>query len=277
MTPTNAAIWFIESHLDKQLTLKRIAEVAQVSPEHLWHEFLAVTGETVMGYVRARRMTDAGDILAAGDTNILTIALRFGYSSHEAFSRAFKDVFGASPKDYRKAHENLSEKRKGPMLMAENTLEAINEPRMESRSIMRVVGVRRVYSSNGSAAGIPSQWQEFAQHIGHVPGQLSDESYGVCRMLDDGMEYVCGVEVTENAEALEGLHSIEFEPQNCAVFKHDGHISTIRRTWSTIFQEWLPEAEFVRANAPDFEWYSADFDPITGNGRVEIWIPLETK
>lgn len=85
MTPANAAIWYIESHLSKRLTLNDIARFSQVTPEHMSRAFLAVTGMTVMSYVRARRMTEAGDILAVNDTDILTIALCFGYNSHEAF------------------------------------------------------------------------------------------------------------------------------------------------------------------------------------------------
>lgn len=277
MTPTNAAIWYIESHLSTRLTLNTVAEVAKVSPEHLSRAFLAVTGMTVMNYVRARRMTEAGDVLAANDADILTVALCFGYSSHEAFSRAFKDVFGVSPRDYRATHQTLKLRRKEPILMTETPLEALHEPRIETRSEMTILGLQRVYGNGESAAGIPNQWQEFVSYIGHLPNQKSGETYGVCRMLDGGMQYVCGVEVSAETDAPEGLFKLHLEPQTYAVFEHEGHVSTIRQTWTTIFQNWLPSADIDRADAPDFEWYSADFDPVSGNGRIEIWIPVETK
>lgn len=277
MTPTNTAIWYIESHLKKQLTLSDIAQVAKVSPEHLAREFLAVTGMTVMSYVRARRMTEAGDVLASNDVDILTIALCFGYNSHEAFSRAFKEVFEVSPSEYRALHQSCIQKRKEPLLMEEIAFEAIDDPRIETRSGMCIVGLKRVYSNNESAAGIPNQWQDFVPHLGHIPGQQSDETYGVCQMLGDGMQYVCGVEVTANTDVPAELFKLDIEPQTYAVFKHEGHVSTIRQTWATIFQRWLPEANATRANAPDFEWYSSHFDPISGTGRIEIWIPLERK
>ena len=277
MTPTNAAIWYIESHLSKRLTLSGIAGFAQVTPEHMSRAFLAVTGMTVMSYVRARRMTEAGDILAANDADILTIALCVGYNSHEAFSRAFKKVFEVTPQDYRRTHHNLNHKRQEPILMDETVLEHISDPRIESRSGMSIIGLRRVYENDESAAGIPNQWQEFLQHLDNIPNQQSDETYGICRVQDNGLEYVCGVQVSVDTEASDGLSKLVLDPQTYAVFQHEGHISTIRKTWATIFQKVLPEADFVRANAPDFEWYSADFDPVSGSGRIEIWIPLETE
>lgn len=161
--------------------------------------------------------------------------------------------------------------------MNETLLDDISDPRIEARSGMSIIGLRRVYGEDESAAGIPNQWQEFVQHIGHIPNQKNDETYGVCHMTDNGLEYICGVEVTANDDVPKGLHKLELGPQNYAVFQHDGHISTIRRTWATIFQKALPEADFVRADAPDFEWYSSDFDPISGTGRIEIWIPLKLK
>ena len=193
------------------------------------------------------------------------------------FSRAFKEVFEVPPSEYRALHQSCIKKRKEPLLMEETAFEAIDDPRIETRSGMCIVGLKRVYSDNESAAGIPSQWQNFVPHLGHIPGQQSDETYGVCQMLADGMQYVCGVEVPPNPDVPAELFRLDIEPQTYAVFKHEGHVSTIRQTWVTIFQKWLPEANVIRANAPDFEWYSSDFDPVSGKGRIEIWIPLESE
>ncbi|HEX5230778.1 MAG TPA: GyrI-like domain-containing protein, partial [Bradyrhizobium sp.] len=59
-----------------------------------------------------------------------------------------------------------------------------------------------------------------------------------------------------------------------AVFAHRDHVSTIRRTINTIWNEWLPASGLKAADAPNFERYDANFDPVTGNGGLEIWIPV---
>jgi AraC family transcriptional regulator len=62
-----------------------------------------------------------------------------------------------------------------------------------------------------------------------------------------------------------------------AVFTHEGHISTIRRTWMTIFGRWFATSGYESDCAPEFERYDHRFDANTGNGAVEIWIPVKPK
>ena len=53
-------------------------------------------------YLRYRRLAFALKELRDTDTGILDIALNYGFSSHEAFTRAFKEAYGMTPVDYRK-------------------------------------------------------------------------------------------------------------------------------------------------------------------------------
>ena len=62
--------------------------------------------------------------------------------------------------------------------------------------------------------------------------------------------------------------------QKYAVFTHSEHISTIRRTVNTIWNHWLPISGMKAADAPSFERYDEAFDPATGNGGLEIWVPV---
>jgi hypothetical protein len=59
-----------------------------------------------------------------------------------------------------------------------------------------------------------------------------------------------------------------------AVFTHKDHISTIRRAINTVWNHWLPASRLKAADAPNFERYDGNFDPLTGNGGLEIWIPV---
>jgi AraC family transcriptional regulator len=58
------------------------------------------------------------------------------------------------------------------------------------------------------------------------------------------------------------------------VFAHSEHISTFRRTVNTIWNQWLPASGLKVADAPNFERYDVNFDPLTGSGGLEIWIPV---
>jgi AraC family transcriptional regulator len=59
------------------------------------------------------------------------------------------------------------------------------------------------------------------------------------------------------------------------VFSHCDHISRIRATVYTIWNKWLPTSGYRHADAADFELYDHRFDPRTGTGAVEIWLPIE--
>jgi AraC-like DNA-binding protein len=69
--------------------------------------------------------------------------------------------------------------------------------------------------------------------------------------------------------------TIRIAARKYLVFEHRGHVSTIRATVATIWNKYLPEARVKVVQAPDFERYDDQFDPATGSGVVEIWIPIE--
>ena len=59
-----------------------------------------------------------------------------------------------------------------------------------------------------------------------------------------------------------------------AVFTHAEHVSTIRGTMNAIWNSWLPTSGYQAADAPGLERYDEKFNPETGLGGFEIWIPV---
>jgi len=98
------SVSFIESRLSDELNVNYLAEQMFYSKSHYKRLFQAVIGEPVMEYVKKRRLQRAGMMLCETDKTILEIALHFGYSSHEGFSRAFKIHFGMPPLQYRQRY-----------------------------------------------------------------------------------------------------------------------------------------------------------------------------
>ena len=56
--------------------------------------------------------------------------------------------------------------------------------------------------------------------------------------------------------------------------KH-GHVAKIGAAYAAIWNQWLPASGHVPADAPNFERYSEQFDPVSGMGGLEIWLPLK--
>ena len=273
-TPVNRALWFIESHLTHDLTLDEIADAGCVSRYHMSRVFAVTMGCPIMRYVRGRRLTEAARALVDGAPDILNVALDVGYGSHEAFTRAFREQFGLTPEAVR-AQGSLKDIRvMEAMKMQETLLEKV-EARIEKRNVLLIAGLGARYSCE-SSAGIPAQWQKFVPHLGSISGQVGRTAYGVkCNFDDDGnFDYTCGVEVAHFSRVSTDWNRVRIPAQEYAVFTHRDHISTIRSTWATIWNKWLPQSGRQMADAPHYELYGEDFDSMTGRGLVEIWVPL---
>lgn len=269
------AVWFIENRFADDITLNDIAQVGGVSRFHLSRSFGTLTGYSVMGYVRGRRLTWAAGKLMAGAPDILSVALDAGYNSHEAFTRAFRDHFGQTPEQVRAQGIYDPARLVEPLRIDETLLVNLEEPRIEDVSAMRIAGFaeRFTFMTNH---GIPTLWQRFAPHIGHMPGQRGAFTYGVVADFeeDGSFGYLAGVEVSPTAELDAGMGYIDIPAQRYAVFAHRGHISTMRRTAYSIWAHYFPASALVPTSGPNFERYGAEHDSATGNGLVEVWVPI---
>jgi AraC family transcriptional regulator len=276
MNPAQKALWFIESHLADNLTLDEIAGVAGISRFHMVRAFAATTGLSVMRYVRIRRLTEAARALANGAPDILQLALEADYGSHEAFTRAFRDHFGITPEAVRSLARLDNLRLQEPIKMDSTLTDNLQAPRFETSKPLLVAGLGERYNHEDSGAGIPGLWQRFHQSVAHIPGRIGPVAYGVCCNGDDAgnFDYIAGVEVADFSDLPREFSSVRIPEQKYAVFTHRDHVSTIRRTIITAWNQWLPASGLKAADAPNFERYDTNFDPLTGNGGLEIWVPV---
>lgn len=275
MNPVQKALWYVESHFSSEITLDDIAAASEVSRYYLTRAFGAATGQPLMRYVRGRRLTEAARSLANGAPDILTLALAAGYSSHEAFTRAFAEQFGCTPESVRAQGHVAELKLVEALRMDQTPLSTLQPPRFVTGKPLLFAGLKDRYTPE-SSAGIPAQWQRFLPHFGHVPGQVGNVAYGVMYNSDDenNFEYLAGVEVPDFSQLPANLDRLRVPAQRYVVFNHPGHIAEVRRTWNTIWNKWFPESGHEAADGPAFERYGETFDPQTGNGGFELWIPI---
>ena len=274
--PAAKALWFIESHFREEIDLQAIADAAGVSRYHISRVFGLATGRSIMQYVRGRRLTEAARALVQGAPDILAVALEVGYTSHEGFTRAFRDQFVRTPEAVRGEGtlENLLLTE--AIKMDESLLTNLQPPRFENGKTLLIAGLSERYNSETSAS-IPAQWQKFVPHLGHIQGQVGRATYGVLCNSDDAgnTEYLSGVEVADFARVPSEFSRLRIPGHRYAVFTHRDHVSTIRRAWFTIFNKWLPASGFQLAEAPEFERYGEEFNGATGAGGFEIWLPVK--
>jgi AraC family transcriptional regulator len=219
MSITAKALWYIESHLSGDASLDAIAAVAGVSQFHLSRAFGTSTGYSLGAYVRARRLTGAARQLAEGAPDILAIALDAGYSSHEAFTRAFRQHFGQTPEGVRAQAALQSLKLTEPLRMQPSSTVPLAPPRVVESGELLIFGLGQHYNCQ-SNAGIPSQWDAFLPHFGHIPGQQGRIAFGVICNFDDAgnYDYICGVEVSAFPAHPPEFTRLRIPPRTYAVF-----------------------------------------------------------
>jgi len=261
-------LWRVETELHEGPTLEHLARAEGVSPFHLSRAFTLVTGQPLIAYVRARRLSVACQQLRNSDCAIVDVAFDAGYESHEGFARAFRRRFGISPsaaRDLSVAISNMQE----PFVMSTKTPKI--SARFEDWPGLRLVGMDRSYTM-ADRARIPAQWGEAATAL--APEIFMGETFGVSHGFEgERFRYLVGYADDGRGET-DGLDRMDLPAGRYAVFDHAGHISEIAATWGAIFSSWAPEAGVVLKDGPEIEVYETGFDPETPGG-VSIWIPVE--
>ena len=93
---------YIETHLDDELSLDKIADALNYSKFYVARIFHEETGCTVYKYIQGRRLTLAAQKLVETKQPIVEIAYEAHYDSQQAFTLAFKQAYKCTPKIYRK-------------------------------------------------------------------------------------------------------------------------------------------------------------------------------
>jgi AraC family transcriptional regulator len=275
MSLAEKTAWIIERNMDRPLTLEGLAEAVGVSRAHLARAFGAATGRSVVAYLRARRLSHSAEALAEGAPDILQVALDAGYSSHEAFTRAFREQFGATP-------EAVREKRSLDGLQLTRAPDLAQHPRgptpksrIVDEGVVRVVGLSEHFPC-GPSYGITRLWQRFVPYMDAIPSKDEAMPVGVTLNVNDdaGFEYVAALEVKTFGETHPDLVRLEIPARRYAVFTHAGHVTKLQETFRAIWDECLPAMKVEPAEAPTLERHLPEFDPMTGEGGINVWIPL---
>lgn len=283
------AIRFMESHLTERLDAERVAASVHLSYYHFHRIFAAMTGETIGDYIRKRRLTEAAVALLSCERPILDIALEYQFESQEAFSRSFKQVFGASPGSFRK-------RSKRPMFLEKDTLLGERlQHRLDAISLVPsitaiendidVVGISGAASPDHNT--IPELWEELLQRRHEIQAMTPElTGYGICPPQHDvGFQditehspfgHMAGFSVERITGVPHGMRTYTISAGAYAVFKHIGTTQQLRSTYDYIWGTWLSSTPLRLADRADFEVYGRDFyGSHHPQSTIWIYIPIQ--
>lgn len=96
---------YLEANFDQPLNLEEVALQAHLSPYHFHRIFKAVVGETLGDFMRRLKMEKSASVLFYHKRSITEVALDFGFSSSQAFAKAFKQHFGLTASQVRECQD----------------------------------------------------------------------------------------------------------------------------------------------------------------------------
>lgn len=277
------AINYMEENLLEDITVEHISRKINISSYHFQKTFSILTGITISDYLRKRRLSLAAEDLIQSNFKIIDIALKYGYDTPEAFSKAFRRQHGLSPTDARKRKGKLHSYNRLQIQVILRGADMMKYKIVE-RSAFQIVGVNRIFSlqNDENLRGIPSFWEEcnnngfdeelFKINDGDITGVL-----GVCmgkteESQGDKIEYWIATEYPGLVPTH--MKSFTIPTSKWAVFEVHGPMpDAMSKVWKKIFSEWFPSSGYEHAGLPEFEVYSED-DPSSLDLYSEIWIPI---
>ncbi|MFF4391092.1 MULTISPECIES: AraC family transcriptional regulator [unclassified Streptomyces] len=279
----NQAMEHIEHRLDQPIEAADLARIAVTSEYHFRRLFSALAGMPLSEYIRRRRLTVAGAEVLGGERTLLEIAVRYGYTSGEAFARAFRAVHGVGPGEARRHGATLrSQPRMSFRLIVEGS--SSMEYKVVEKDEFRVVGrkARVPLVHEGPNPAIAAFIREIGQEtLRRIQGLSDQEPEGIVSASDDlhdsraegtELDYYHGV--VTRAAVPEDMDALTVRAGTWAVFESSGPFpQTLQYLWRDVFTQWFPSNPYRSRPGPEILRTRLSQDGTEAN--AELWIPVE--
>lgn len=281
------AIIFIENNLYEPITACSVANAVYYSYYHFHRYFHIMMGETIGEYIRFRRLTEVAKALLYTKKKILDIAVLLHFQSHEAFTRAFKNRYGVTPKQYRNNGINTLIGNKlqldaDELVHRQSKITLIPEIIMvQSKTIM---GIR--FETSVADNKSVTQWNIFNKHLKKMKiAPVNSNRYGFFEISnhceakifneDSLTTAFIGIEVDKTSIPPDNMLIKEFFGGKYAKFTHTGTVDTLYMTYKYIWATWFPNSNNQLDIRDDFECYTERFlGAENDKSQIDIYFPI---
>lgn len=270
---------YIQSHLDDDLSVDSLSQIAHFSRYHFHRQFADFVGINVARYIQISRLKrGAYQLVFEPNLRVIDIALQAGFESPESFSRAFKNYCQQSPSQFKQ------------MPKWEIWNELIKLTRVERSMIMNVEIVEfeetkvAVLEHRGSPNVLNdsiSKFIDWRKQSGLSPVKTSD-TYGVPYNdpntvdAEDFQFDLCGSVHVDIPENEQGLVTKTIPAGRCARVRHFGSRDDIDAPVYYLYGQWLPKTEEELRDFPVFFHYINMFPEVDEHELItDIYLPLK--
>lgn len=263
---------FIYDHLDDDIDLNQLAEIACLSPYH-WHRiYHAMYGETIAATVKRLRLHRAAGLLAQTAMPIAEVARRSGYKSLQSFTRAFAAVYGMPPAQYRKRGSHTQ-------FQPDNARE---------KQAMYHVAIKDVARTEIISVDHTGSYMQIGKAFDTLYGWLATRNLLTPQIRSVGVFFddpdsVAEAELHARAGVIlpgsfalaAPLKRTEIAAGTYAVLRHKGPYADMRAAYQWLYGDWLMRSGREPADAPVFEEYlNSPRDTAPTELRSNIYLPL---
>lgn len=268
----------ILAHLGEDLSLGRLSEVAGFSRFHFHRQFAAWTGFTLAQFVRLTRLKRAAYQLAfARSRSVLEVALDAGFASPEAFARAFRDLHGQSPSEFRRA----------PRWAAWVAQRPFPSPTQEQDMIPSIVDFPETRVAALEHRGPPetlmasvTRFIAWRRSSGDSP-VATQRTFGIAHDDPAATEPerfrfdICGELARPLSPNTAGVVERVIPAGRCAVVRHLGSTDAIGGSVRALYTDWLPQSGEEPRDFPPFFHYVSRMPAVPEHEQVtDIYLPL---
>ena len=287
LSSMNNAIAYIEENLTENIDYSEISKIAYCSEYHFKRMFSFLSGISLSEYIRRRRLTLAAIDLKDKDLRIIDVAVKYGYNSADAFSRAFYNIHGILPSE---AKSENAQFKAYPRMTFQLSIKGVCEMnyRIVEKNSFNLVGFKKRVPIifEGVNPEIAKMTELLTEEVIKQLKELSNvEPKGIIsasvnfsegRMEEKGeLDHYIGVATTSN-DALK-FDVLKVYASTWAVFESIGPFpETLQNIWGRIYSEWFPSSGYEAAEGLEILWNE---NPDTDNPKYksEIWIPIKKK
>lgn len=264
-----ASINYIENNINNNISLDDIAFNTNISKFYLHRIFKTLTGEPIMEYVLARKLSESIDELVYSDKRIIDIAMDYGFSYEQSYIRAFKKKFGCTPLKLRsdKSFLMLDLKEKidiNDILIVDNAI--TYKPHFSFAQKFYLVGDKhKILSKSGDKTANIYGKDFFYNHKGKVGNSINPHVYfGYTDWSGSNngyIYYVPSVQVRDLSQIPAGMEGICVPAHKYVVFRFVGFFRPddisgrhVGRLLVQLYSRWIKNSGYKIADTFRYEY-----------------------
>ena len=265
-------IAYVFDHLDDELDLNRLADIACLSPHH-WHRvYTAMRGETIAATVKRLRLSRAAAFLAQTSLSVDTIARRSGYPNVQSFTRIFKAVYGMPPAMYRRQGTHMqfhSTTNGSPDVMYDITIKTVQP--MTAISVEHIGPYMEIGRAFDTLFGVLATRKLIGPDVRMIAIFYDDPTTVAASKLRSRAGVVKDQHITVDAP----LELTKIAGGDYAILRHKGPYADMKAAYDWLYGTWLQQSGRAPGNAPSFEMYlNSPRDTAPTELLTDIYVPL---